>query len=329
MIILRSIVATFLALTCLPLLVAQQSPPAQGHEDPSPAETVAVSDAANRGFRVGRPDFQFGRVPGDSKLPGYPLASFSYLHQFEADFDSSEGNLSFNEASLWAPVLPAGYDDLYLFVMLGYRYTEFDTSVVNVVPSDGLHTIRLPIVLLNDCSEDWFLGAMVMPTFAGDLSSDDGFYISAAAGGGRSFGPHLRVLGGIYYSHIYGEETVIPGIMFSWRPAPDWELYFYGPMGGISYRVSDDWILSLSGRWNSPEWNVQADSRGPGRDIELSGLRVGLKLEGRLYDRIWGFVTGGVTILQEMKIEDESGRDLLDEDIDSAVFVRTGLNFRF
>lgn len=319
------ILALLLTSSVHSVLAAEQARVIVG--DPA-AGSAADGAIGNQGVRFGKPDFKFGRASAGSNLPGYPLLGVSYLHQFEADFDSSAGDISFHEASLWAPVLPVSFGNYHLFAMLGYRYTDFETSAENALPTDGLHTVRVPVIFLNDYSEEWIFGAMVMPTMAGDLSGGDGFYISAAVGGGRAIGSNMRVLGGVYYSHVFGEDTVYPGILFTWRPSPRWETYFFGPRAGISYSINDDWIVSLSGQWTSPDWNVEADSRGPDRDIEVSGLRAGLKLEGRVSERLWVYLSGGATFFQEVDIRSTSGVELLEDDIENSPFVRIGLNLR-
>jgi len=237
--------------------------------------------------------------------------------------------VSSQDASLWAPVLPLNYGDLHLLAIFGYRFTEFDTSVPGLLTEEGLHTLRLPIAIFYDHSEDWIFGGMVMPAISGDLNSDEGFEFSGALGFGRSFGSGFRLLGGVYYSDGFGEEQIIPGIALTWRPSPRWDIYLLGPMSSINYRVSDNWMVSLSGRYSSPTWNVEADSAGPDRDIEVSSARVGLKVERRFTDQIWAYLSGGVSFARELDIETTSDLDLLEDDIDAGPFLRVGMNLRF
>ncbi len=297
-----------------------------------PSRVSAESAVAHEGhshIRFGALDIDFGRDASGSELPGYPVASVSYIHQFESDFDSLPGKVSSHDVSLWAPVAPVDFGSFHILAMLGYRFTDFDTSVTSALPTESLHAIRLPVVFFDDRVEGWLLGGMVMPAVAGDLSSDDGFYLSAALGAGRQIRENLRVFGGVYYGTGFGEDTIIPGIALTWRPHPRWEVYLLGPISGIACSINDAWTVSLTARYDSPTWNVEADSNGPDRDLEVTALRVGLKLEGRLHEHLWGFITVGASLAREMEIETTSDRSILDDDIEAGPFVRTGLHLHF
>ncbi len=170
---------------------------------------------------------------------------------------------------------------------------------------------------------------MIMPSFSGDLSSSDNFSISAAVGAGYVFSPTLKIFGGAYYTHGFGEDTIIPGLMFTWRPTPKWEAYFMGPMGGINYSVNENWVVSAFGQYDSPTWHIDADAFGPDRDIKVSSLRVGLKLERRFNDLCWAYLAGGYSFARELEIEDVYNHSLQEDDIDAGPFVQFGLNLRY
>lgn len=277
----------------------------------------------------GAPNLRFGRNASFSELPGYTFATASWLHQFDSGFDSLGGEVSSDDFSLWAPVAPLNFGNMHVLSLLGYRATQFDTSVPNMLSEDTLHTIRMPFVFLNDMSERWLSGVMIMPSFSGDLSGRDNVSISAAAGAGYVFSPALRIYGGVYYRHGFDEDLIIPGLMFSWRPDPQWEAYVYGPVGGISYSANDDWVLSLFGEYDAPTWHVEGDTFGPDRDITVSSMRIGLKAERRLGGLCWAYLAGGYSFARELEVEDLDSNLLQQDDIDPGPFVRIGLNLRY
>ena len=45
-----------------------------------------------------------------------------------------------------------------------------------------------------------------------------------------------------------------------------------GPIGGVSYSVNPNWMLSLYGEYDSPTWRVKADGSGPSRDISMTSF---------------------------------------------------------
>ena len=295
---------------------------------PVPTTPDTASAADTQAF-FGAPQLSFGSNAAASDLPGMTLATASWLHHFDADFDSLAGEVGIDDFSAWVPVAPLNFGNMHLIAMLGYRATQFNTSVPNMLTEDTLHAIRMPVVFLNDVNENWMWGGMIMPSFSGDLSSSDNFSSSAAFGAGNMVNPTLKNFGGAYYTHGFDEDTIIPGLMFSWRPTPKWEAYFLGPMGGVTYSVNENWLVSLFGQYDAPTWHVEADDLGPDRDIKVSSLRVGLKLERRFNELCWAYLAGGYSFARELEVEDLSSNSLQEDDIDAGPFVQFGLNLRY
>jgi len=302
-------------------------------EDSTAVSATATAPAGESVFGeqsfFGPPYIAFGRHAAGSDLPGYVIGTFSYINQFDSDFDTLPGEVSAQDLSLWAPFAGFNFDDFHIVALLGYRMTKFDTSLPNMLTENTLNAFYLPVVFLKDVSEEWIYGGMVMPGFSGDLESGDNFSISAAFAVGHAFGPNFHFFGGVYYSHGFDDDTIIPGIGFTWRPTPKYEVYLIPPFGGISYSINECWMLSLSGQYDSPTWNVGADLSGPDRDITYQTLRIGVKLERRINDHFWAYINGGVSLAKNLNIEDTSNNRLLESDVDPGGFVQLGLNLRF
>ncbi len=291
---------------------------------------------ADSGFEsqswYGPPHLQFARNDSDTNLPGVPLAMISYSHTFSGDFDRLPGDVSMDRFSFWAPVAPLNYNDMHLFAFFNYTATRYDTSAPEnalMLPEDTLNSLWLPLLFVHDVSSQWMWGAMVMPTYAGSSSSSDNFTISAALGAGYSYSPNLEIFAGAYYAHDYGDDFIIPGIAFTWRPAPRWKTYLMGPAAGVSYSVNDNLLVSLYGRYNSSTWYVKADGSGPDRNVSMSSMRVGLKAECQLHSKLWGYLAGGYAFAQELDVDDTDNDRIQKSDIDPSPFIECGLNLRF
>lgn len=278
----------------------------------------------------GAPVLKFGRDAAGSMLPGYTVGTVAYRHQFESDFDSLPGEVSSDQITAGIPILPLNFGSTHIIAGLLYEGTKFNTTGTTMLTEDSLHDISLPVVFLNDHSEKWIWGGMVMPSFSGDLSSSENFAISAAAGVGYAFSPTLTLAGGVYYSHgIDDDNFVIPGVVFTWRPNDRIEVFFFGITGGISYAINEDLIVSLFGEYDPAEWHVEADEYGPDRNIEVDTFSVGLKLERRISELFWIRASGGYSFAREMTIENLKGSKIQESDIDGGPFVQAGLNLRF
>lgn len=280
----------------------------------------------------GPPCLDFGRSESDTDLPGYPVTWIDYNHTFSGDFDDLPGDVSSDQFSLMAPILPLNYNDFHLFAFFNYEATKYNTTGPKnalMLPEDTLNDLSLPVILIHDLSSQWLLGGMVMPTYAGSSSSSDNFTYSAALGGGYVFSSNLTIYAGAYYSENFGDDSLFPGVAFIWRPAPLWEVFLLGPVGSVSYSVNDNLMLSLYGKYSSPTWYVQADDSGPDRNVSMTNFRVGVKAEWSLSSMLWGYVAGGYALAQELEVDGTDNHKIQDSDIDPSPFLECGLTVRF
>ncbi|MEN8773196.1 MAG: hypothetical protein ABF382_06575, partial [Akkermansiaceae bacterium] len=68
---------------------------------------------------------------------------------------------------------------------------------------------------------------------------------------------------------------------------------------------------------------------GPKRKIASRSFRLKLKLEESFSENFWMQVTGGISMLKEITIENTDGRTLEEDEIDTGPFVQIGGNLRF
>jgi len=288
-----------------------------------------ASIAAGQSGLYKAPDIKFFERDSASNSPGPPLATLSYRHEFSSDFDTLTGDVSVNDASVWAPPPPLQFGDISVLSFFGYRWTQFDTSANNLLSEDALQQLRIPVIALYEPADKWILGGMVMPSYSGDLSSSDNFSISAALGAGYKVNSKFTLFGGVYYTDGFDDSTIIPGIAFTWKPNESWEAYFLGPLLGVKYNVCDSWVLSLEGQYDSPTWHVEADSSGPDRDITMTSFRLGLKSEHKVGKFGWAYLSAGYIFAREVDIENLSSNTLQKDDIDSGAYLQTGFNLKF
>lgn len=319
----------------LPLALAAASLIAPLCAGDSVADSIAPATDATAGDQelFGPPYVKFARKNSDTLLPGYTVGTASYTHRFTSDFDKSGlGDVSSDQFNLWSPIAAINQEEFHLIAWLGYgasKYTTGSSSIPNLLTEHTMHSLSMPVLFLHDVSEKWLWGGMVMPSYSGTHSSSDNFSISAALGAGYSYSPNLELFAGVYYYHGFGEDLLIPGAAFIWRPAPRWEAFLLPPIGGVSYSVNEKFLLSLYGQYDSPTWHVKADSQGPDRDISMTSLRIGFKAEYHLGSFFWAYAGAGVSLGQELDIENEDDDTLQKSDIDMSPFIQIGLNARF
>jgi len=278
----------------------------------------------------GPPYIQFARKASDTLLPGYTVGTLNYAHRFAGDFDSLAGDITSDEFRFWTPIAAFNRGEYHLFAWLGYGADKYYTSFPSLMTKHTLQSAKMPIVFLDDVSENWLWGVMVMPEYSGTESSSDNFAVSVAGGVGYSVNDNLELFAGVYYFHGFGSDTVIPGAAFIWRPIRQVEVYLLPPMGGISYSVNENFFLSLYGQYDSPDWHVEADKVGPDRDISVSGLRLGLKAEYHIYGLAWAYAAAGYTVFREYDVDFvDSAVSMEKSDIDPSPYIEFGFNARF
>ncbi|MFC5050822.1 DUF6268 family outer membrane beta-barrel protein [Rubritalea spongiae] len=264
-----------------------------------------------------------------TRLPGYFVGFTGYQHQFEADFDDMDGDVSSNEFALFSPILPLNYGDWHLLSFFYYTNTQFENSGMPLLPDSSLHSLSVPIAVLKEHGDRWISGAFVMPSWNGDFEASDNDAIAAGAGVGYVFTPDFRFLLGAYYSHNYGNDFFIPAIQLIYRPCTDVEAYILGPIAGVSYSVNDDFFIGTSVRFSSPTWKIEADDAGPERTVNSSRINLALRAEHRLYKNFWGSVDFGYTFGREIKIEDLDNNTLQETDVKPGPFLGLAINYRY
>ena len=290
--------------------------------------TSSHAESASSGL-IGIPDIDFASGSRDASTIGLAIGTLNYTQQFSSDFDSLPGDVSVDNFSLWTPLVPLNFGEVHVISYLGYSWTQFDTSTPNLLTEDSLQTFYLPVAAVWEPKDRWLAGIGVMPGYSGASSSSDNFSFAAAAAVGYEYSDDLLLYGGFYYSEGFGESTFIPGIAFDWKFCDRWSFYILGPIGGIRYEVSDNWLISLVGDYEIPTWHIKGSDGAPDRDITVSSFNLGLKSEHRVGKYGWAYLSAGYSFLREMEIEDLSDNVLQKDDIDSGAFVELGMTLRF
>ena len=263
--------------------------------------------------------------------PGLLLGTTYFNYVFDADYDTLPGDVKTIEAGLIAPVLPVSWGDFRFIGMVNYRYNHFDSSVPTLLPDGSLHAIRLPLVGLYDLSNRWLLGGMVMPSWAGDFNQvGDSFSVTSVVAAAYHFNDRFKGGFGVLWSHGFGDDLVLPGVGFLWRPREDLMVTLFPPLASVTYKLGENWLIGLNGRYDTVTWNVEADAAGPQRDVKVSGFRLGARVERRVYKRLWAYAAGGISLGRELDVETTSGNNtLIEDDLGSSAYLSAGMNLRF
>ncbi|QIF00206.1 DUF6268 family outer membrane beta-barrel protein [Roseimicrobium sp. ORNL1] len=260
-----------------------------------------------------------------------PELAFRYDYDFPMSLENAAGEYSMHEFRASVPLPPVMTDTFILLAKLNYRLflADVDTSVLH--EDLDLHTLRLPIqaAWLSPTSP-WLAAAYVEPGISSDFNriNSDAFDLSAGFGIGYRFSPNFMAAVGAGYSRNYGDDDVFPVLALLWRVSDRFTVTF-SPDGLIpSYKVSDDLYIKLRAELIGGRWLIE-DEEGRGRILRLQGASATLQAEQRLFKDCWLTLGVGINAFSELRIEDSNKRELLDEDLEDGVVIRTGLKWVF
>ncbi|WP_156817230.1 DUF6268 family outer membrane beta-barrel protein [Rubritalea marina] len=285
----------------------------------------------DKSWKFGAPhlDFFTRSQSTTTKLPGYFIGFVNHQYNFSTDFDAFDGSLKSNRSSLFAPILPLSKDDWYLIALCYYTQNTFSSSIPNIISEDTLHSVNIPIALLKEINHEWIVGGMVMPSFNGDFQAGSNDAIAMAFGAGRIINPDFRLIGGVYYSHYYGVDTFYPGIQLIYRPCTDVEAYILGPIAGVSYSINDDWFVGVSARFSSASWKVKENDVLPDHIINYKRVNLAIRSEQRIYKNFWLSADVGISLAQNLKLEDLENNRLGESDVKPGPFATLSINYRY
>jgi hypothetical protein len=245
--------------------------------------------------------------------------------------EDAPGEYSMQELRASIPLPPVVSDTFVLMAKLNYRLflADVDTSVLH--EDLDLHTLRLPIqaAWLSPTSP-WLAAAYVEPGISTDFNqiNSDAFDLSLGFGIGYRFSPDFMAAVGAGYSRNYGDDEFFPVLALLWR-INDRFTVTLSPDGLIpSYKVNDDFYIKLRAELIGGRWLIE-DEEGRERELRLQGASASLQLEHRLVKECWMTLGLGINAFSDLRIEDGDGRELLDEDLEEGVVIRTGLKWVF
>lgn len=260
-----------------------------------------------------------------------PEVAFRYDYDFPMSLEDSPGEYSMHEFRASVPLPPVITDTFVLFANLNYRLFLADVDTPVLRDDLELHTLRLPVTAAwLSPDSPWMAVAYVEPGLSTDFSTinSDAFDLSGGIGIGYRFSPNFMAAVGAGYSRNYGDDEFFPVIALLWRPSERFTLVV-SPDGVIpTCKVNDDCRIKLKLDFLGGRWLVE-DENGQDRTLRLQGATASLLLEHRLFQECWMTLGVGVNAASDLRIEDRDGRELLDEDLEEGLVIRTGLKWVF
>jgi hypothetical protein len=226
---------------------------------------------------------------------------------------------------------------------LGLRYDvedwSFDgTTAFGRAPWGTLHrpALAVPLVWSVRPDVDVALTPSVQWSFERGASTSDAVVAGALVSATRRFSPDLALGLGVGAFDDLEETRVFPLIVVDWRIDERWRLgnpFRAGPAGGagleLAYEASDAWELGAGATWRSTRFRLARDGPVAGGIGEARAVPLFVRASWRPARDVRLDVHAGAMVGGKLAVMDAEGRDLVEEDVDTAPFLGVTLRTRF
>ena len=265
-----------------------------------------------------------------------------FVHQFDTDIDNG-GSFSVNRLFIQGGPTYTTESETSISLAVGYGLDDYDFSgdsgLGSRQPWDDIHTLRFSIPLRWQVSEKWT--GFAAPTFRFTGESDADFNDSLTGGvfAGFSYqysdrlsiGPGIGVL-----TQLEDSTRVIPILVINWKITKTLSLSTgrgigatLGPGLTLDWKPSRAWAFSFGGRCERLRFRLADEGTIPNGIGDDRAFPIFGGIEYSFTPMIRLGAVGGVEIGGELRLEDESGNTIIEEDHDPAGFLGIAFSARF
>lgn len=263
-------------------------------------------------------------------------------YQFEADLDDA-GDYSVLRSGVRLNASTRLSDVVGLSLRARYRYDDFDFSDdvfgLTESPWSGVHTTGVDAVFEVGLSEELrlFFGPSVQSAWESGADFDDGITIGGVVGFSYRLSSDVAI--GALVSvrdEIEDDVDVIVLPIVEWDITDNWRV---GSVGGpssflvsgvqLSYSTDEAWRFGLGVGYSRSRFRLDDEGPAPDGVGEESGLPIWLGVGYRPSNTVELDFLAGVLVGGELRLEDEDGSLIDEQDVDPAPFIGVAARFRF
>ena len=263
-------------------------------------------------------------------------------HQFDAGLDGG-GDFRVNRLFLQGGATYAPDYRRSVSLALGYGVDKYDFSgdrgMAGLVPWETVHTVRVSTPVRWGFGRNWT--AFVIPSVRTAGESDAALGDSVSGGGfagfSYRFGDRLTIGPGIgVMSQIEDSPDIFPVLLIVWKITDRLRLETGRGLGAtrgpgliLRWTVSDSWDLSLGGRYEKLRFRLDREGVAPEGVGDDRSFPLFCGASYRLSPRAVASLVGGVALGGKLRLEDETGNRIAEEDYDQAGFLGVAFGLRF
>jgi hypothetical protein len=272
------------------------------------------------------------KLTAELKIAGYATTA--------ADFDGDNGDVQTSSVGANFEIgIPLAQRST-LTLGLGTEWSFYDFGgdsgfgasdpwdTISEYTASGRYSLQL------DETWSWFLGGFAASS--GEQGADFSETITGGGFTGFGYAPSREffiAFGAGYATRLEDDGYVIPAIILRWQINDKWSLATDTETRGaglqVSYQLTESLALTAAGGFLFKEFRLDEDGAVPsGVGIER-GFPVALGARWKVSDQVTFNTRLGVILGREMKLEDDSGNELQELDVDTTPFLSANLTFTF
>lgn len=266
-------------------------------------------------------------------------------YQFETDiddggeFDLFRAGVGVSAAYDWTP-------DLRFNAAVGYEYDSYDFSgsrgFGGLDPWDDVDSLRVRVGLRYRIDEQWaVVGGPVL-----SFSAEDGASFSNSATAGGIVGASYRAsdtftigFGVGVFGQIDDDTKVLPFVTFNWQAADNFavrssqfELGANAKGGGgleAAWDLSDTWEIAVGAQYQTRRFRLDDDGIAPDGVGETTAVPIYVGSTWKCTPALTVSAFAGVVVGGNLRLENDGGHKITDEDYDPAPIVGARVSFTF
>jgi hypothetical protein len=276
------------------------------------------------------------------KIGWSAFARGGFVHQFETDIDNG-GSFSVNRLFIQGGPTYTTERGTSVSLAVGYGLDDYDFSgdagFGGMRPWEDIHTLRFSIPLRWRVSEKWTGFGAPTVRFTGESGADlsDGLTGGAFAGFSYRYSDRLSIGPGIgVLTQLEDSTSVIPIIVINWKITETLSLNTgrgtgatLGPGLTLDWKPSHTWAFSFGGRYERLRFRLADDGTVPNGIGDDRSFPIFGGIEYSFTPMIRISAVGGVEVGGELRLEDEGGNTIIEEDHDPAGFLGVAFSARF
>ena len=263
------------------------------------------------------------------------------IHQFNSDFDKG-GDVSVNRYFFQFDWNKSISNTFKTGISLHYNLHDYSfsesASVSELTKLEKAHSLGLGIKFMYVIDEDWRL--FIVPTleFSGEsgAKTNDSLIYGGIFATGYRISPDLSIGAGVGIFSRLEEISVFPMIFIDWKISEKLRLsnpFRGGPSGPagleLSYAINKNWELGLGGAYRSFRFRLNEEGTANNGIFQDRAVPAWGRLSWNSGSQVKIDFNAGAFFAGKMKIEDQYGNEITEDNYDTAPFAALTVSIAF